>query len=157
MARLVFEGRFNVYVATTIADITAPTVAEITAATDITCFLTKDGFQPTINTNNVDSAALCDTFDGMIPGSFGSDLSLTGFKDDPTDEFWNLVVYGQEAFIIAEPFGTAGVLPAAGDPVYVWHGAWHQKAPANSAANTQQTFTVSFPSTELELDAVVAS
>lgn len=158
MARRVYEGTVNVYFATAVADISAPTVAEITAATDITCFLTKDGFAPNINTNNVDSAALCDVYDGQIPGSFGADVTLTMFRDDATPEdAWDLVVYGQTGFLIVEPFGEPGVLPVAGDKVEVYEGAWHQKSPGNTAANTQQTFTAAFPTVRIDFDALVSS
>lgn len=157
MARRVYEGTVNVYFATTVADISAPKISEITGATDITCFLTKDGLAPNITTNNVDSGALCDVFDGQIPGSFGADFTLTMFRDDYDDAAWELVEYGETGFIIVEPFGAAGELPVAGDPVEVYEGAWHQKSPANSAANTQQTFTAPFPCVRVDLDAVVAT
>lgn len=155
MARRVYEGTLNLYWAESIADITAPTSGELAAATDITCLVTKDGWQPNITTNNVDSAALCDRVDAQIPGSVGADCSITGFRDDANDDLWDLWEYGQEGYIIAEPFGTPNQLPAPGAKVEVYHGTMHQKSPSNSAANTQQTFTAPFPVLAFELDAVV--
>lgn len=157
MGRRVYEGTVNVYWATAVADITAPTVAEITAATNITCFVTKDGLAPNISTNSVDSAALCETFDATIPGSWGADFSLTGFRDDDDDVLWDLAVYGSAGFLIIEPFGTPDVLPSIGDKVEVWPATMNQKSPANSATNTQQRFTLPLNITsQPDLDAVVA-
>lgn len=160
MARRVYEGTFDVWfvpAASGIEDITEPEIDEITDGVDITCFLTKDGFQPNVTRNNVDSAALCDTFDGQLPGSFGSDLTLTFFRDDATVEpAWDLVVHGAAGFIVALPF-TGREAPVAGDKAMIWEGAWHIKSPGNTAANTQQTFETSFPAVRLELDATVVA
>lgn len=158
MSRRVYEGTMNVYFATDVADVSAPTVTEITAAVDITCDLSKDGIAPNISTNNVDIAALCETFDATIPGSFGADFQLTGFRDDTTEALWDLAIYGTAGFLIIEYFGEPGVLPEAGDKVGVWPVTMNQKSPANSAANTAQMFTVPFNVTaQPDLDAVVAA
>ena len=158
MARRVYEGTVNVYWATTVVDKSAPTVSEITAATDITCYLSKDGLAVNINTNNVDSAALCETFDAQIPGSWGADIQLTGFRDDYDDVLWDLAVYGTTGYLIVEPYGEPDELPAAGDQVEVYPVTMHQKAPANSAANTQQRFMLAMPGrAQPDLDAIVAT
>lgn len=156
MARRVYEGTYDLYFATTVASIAAPTVAEITAAVDITDFLTRDGFNPNVSNNNVDSKTLRSTFDGMIPGTHGGVPQITGFRDDTVDTLWNLVVYNTSGYLIAVPFG-GGVLPVATDPCMVWQGAWSQKVPGTPAENTQQTFTADFPSIDLDLDAAVAA
>ena len=51
-----FEEYTRVVLVTSIANISAPTVAEVAAGTVITCDLTKDGFNPGGTTNSVDSA-----------------------------------------------------------------------------------------------------
>lgn len=156
MARRVYEGTYDVYFATTVADISAPTVAEITAATDITDFLTRTGFSPNLTNNNVDSKTLRSTFDGMIPGTYGGAPSIEGFRDDTADTLWDLVVYNTPGYLIAVPFG-GGALPAATDACMVWQGAWSQKLPGTPGENTQQTFTADFPAIDLDLDATVAA
>lgn len=158
MARRVYEGTVNVYWAPAVADISAPTLAELGAATDITCYLTKDGLAVNIATNNVDSAALCETFDAQIPGSWGADIQLTGFRDDYDDVLWDLAVYGTEGYLIVEPYGEPDELPLAGAQVEVYPATMHQKAPANSAANTQQRFTLALPvRSRPDLDAIVST
>lgn len=158
MGRRVYEGTVNVYWATAVADKSAPTISEITAATDITCYLTKDGLAPNVTTNDVDSSALCETFDATIPGSWGADFTLTGFRDDYDDVLWDLAIYGTEGFLIVEPFGTPDELPAAGDKVEVWPATMNQKSPMNSATNTQQRFSLKLNITsQPDLDATVAT
>lgn len=158
MARLVYEGRTNVYWATTITNPAAPTVAEIGAATDITGFITKDGVAVNINTNNVDSATIEEIFDAQVVGSYGADLQLTMFRDDTADTAWDLCVYGTNGYVVIDRFNDAGDEPLAGDVVEVWPAQMHQPAPQNSAANTQQRFIESFAVTAApELAAVVAT
>lgn len=145
MARKVYEGRHNVYFATSVANKAAPTVAEITAAVNITPFVAKDGISPNFSTNNVDSATIAETFDAQIPGSYGADLELTLFRDDSADTAWNLWVYGTNGFLIIDRNNVSGVLPSVGNKVEVWPGAMHQRVMENSAANTQQRFKGKFP------------
>lgn len=160
MAQRVYDGRTSVWFVTTIADITAPTIAEIEAGTDLSCYVTKDGFAPNVSTNNVDSGVLCDDFDGQVPGTHGADLTLTMIRDDgasPGDVAWDLWVKNTEGYIVWLPFTDPEDGPAAGDPAEVWQGQMHQKSSANSATNTRQTFTAPFPAQTYESDAVVST
>jgi hypothetical protein len=157
MARLVYEGRTNVYWATSIANIAAPTVAEITAATDVTDYVAKDGVAVNTTTNNVDSATIAETFDAQIVGSWGGEVELTMFRDDSADTAWNLCVYGTNGYVIIDRFNDSGTLPAAAEKVEVWPAEMHQPVPQNSASNTQQRFVEKFAITsEPNLKATVA-
>lgn len=158
MARLVYEGRTNVYWLTTVANTSAPTVAEITAGTELTDFVSKDGVAVNINTNNVDSATIAEVFDSQVVGSYGADLQLTMFRDDTADTAWELCVYGTSGYLVIDRFNVSGSLPAATDKVEVWAVEMHQPAPQNSAANTQQRFIEKFAVTAApKLAAVVAA
>lgn len=157
MSRLVYEGRTNVYWAITITNKAAPTVAQITAATELTDFVAKDGVAVNINSNNVDSATIAETFDSEVVGSYGGSLQLTMFRDDTADTAWDLCVYGTNGFLIIDRFNPSGTLPAATDKVEVWPAQMHEPAPQNSAANTQQRFIETFAVTSAPvLKAVVA-
>jgi hypothetical protein len=157
MARLVYEGRTNVYWVTTIASIAAPTVAEITAGVALTNFVAKDGVAVNTSTNNVDSATIAETFDSQIVGSWGGSVELTLFRDDAADTAWTTCVYGTNGYIVIDRFRAAGVLPAATEKVEVWPAEMHQPVPQNSAANTQQRFVEMFAVTaQPNLKAVVA-
>ena len=144
MARLVYEGRTNVYWATTVASKTAPTVAEITAATPLTNFITKDGVAVNQTTNTVDSATIAETFDSKLVGSWDAELELTMFRDDSADTAWNLCVLGTNGYVIVDQFRVSGVLPSAGNKVMVFPAQMHQPGPENSATNTQNRFVEKF-------------
>ncbi len=144
MPRSVYEGRTNVRWATTVANKNSPTVAEITAAVDLTNFVTKSGVSTNISTNNVDSATIAETFDSQTVGSTGADLELEMFRDDVTDTAWNLAVYGTNGFLIIDRVRVSGVLPSVGDKVEVWPSQMNRRAMANSSANEQQKFTLKF-------------
>ena len=152
MARLVYEGRTNVYWATSIANKNAPTVAEITAAVNLTNFVTKDGVALNTATNNVDSATIAEVFDAEDVGSYGSGLELTMFRDDTADTAWNLCVYGTSGFLILDRVRASGVLPSVGHKVEVYPARMHVPAMQNSAANTQQRFTEKFAVTSTPAD-----
>lgn len=143
MAREVYEGRTNVYWATAVSNKNAPTVAEITAAVNLTNFVTKDGVSVNITTNNVDNATIAETFDAQVPGSYGSDLQLTMYRDT-TDTAWNLCVYGTNGFLILDRGRASGTLPSAGNKVEVFPAAMHEPAMENSAANTNKRFVEKF-------------
>lgn len=157
MAQRSYEDTIQVFFVATIADIAAPTVAELTAGTEITCFLSADGWQPNTTTNTVDADSLCTTVDGKIPGTVGYDLSLMGFRDDTTDTLWDLWIRGTTGYIVYVPFGDPGTTPAALDTVSVFRGAMNEKSLANSAKNTRQMFTAPFAVLDAELNAVVAA
>lgn len=154
MARVIYEANTKVYWATTVASITAPTAANITAAVNLSPFIAKDGVAVNISTNNVDSATIDDSFDAQLVGSWGADVKLTMFRDDVTDTAWNLCVYGTAGFLIISRFGPAVV----GSDVEVYPAEMHQPAMENSSANSQQRFVEAFAVTsEPELNAIVAA
>lgn len=157
MAKLVSEGRTNVYWLTACANIAAPTVAEITAGTALTNYITKDGVDPGLSTNNVDSAGLAETFDAQNTGSWGGEFQLTMFRNDTADTAWNLCVYGTSGFLVVDRIRVAGVLPSAGHKVEVWPAQMHQPIPQATAANTLQRFVEKFAITsQPNLKATVA-
>lgn len=154
MPKLVYEQNTKVHWLTTIADIAAPTLTEITAGTNLTPFITKDGVARNIATNNVDSASIDTNFDSQEVGSWGAGFQLTMFRDDGDEaESYDLVVYGTRGFLVVCPFGE----PAVADQVEVYPAALHEPAPQNSAANAMQTFMVNCAITDKpNLRAVVA-
>lgn len=155
MSRLVHEGNTKVRFATSIANTSAPTVAEWNAATNLTPFITKDGVQVPSNQNMVDSANIDEVFDAQRVGSWGGGLTLTMFRDD-TDESdsYDLVTYGAEGYIIISRFGA----PVAGSQVEVYPVEAHEPVLANTAANEMQRFTAMFAVTsEPKMRAVMAA
>ena len=142
MSRYVHEGNTKVALVPTIADITAPTAAELGAGTDISELLTKDGLQTPDSQNMVDSAALSDTFDAQVVGSWGGGVTLTGFRDDSADTLWDLAVYGTNTHLVVRrglPYDTAW---AATQDVEVYPIEMHEPVPNPTGANEQVRFTL---------------
>lgn len=152
MSRVVHEDEVHVYHCLTIADMSAPTVAEITTdGTDLTPQIQADGvaYNPTTNT------ASSDMLTGKIaqrPGTRGFSPALTALRDDEIDDFWDEFTYGQNGYLVVSPFG----VPEAGSQVYVFKGAAQEPMPQDSGANSFQTAMVSFPAEDWDLNATVA-
>lgn len=144
MARIVYEGKTNVYWLTACSNIAAPTVAEITAGTNLSTLVPKDGVAINITTNNVDNADIASAFDKEATGSWGGTPEITFFRDDTADTAWNLCVLGTPGFLVIDRFRASGTLPGVGAKVEVWPVQMHQPAPQNSAANTMQRFVEKF-------------
>jgi len=114
MARWANDGMLRVVRVPSIANIAAPTVAEVAAGTHITNFITKDGLTTPANQNFVDNSSLAETFDAQVVGSFGGPISLTGIRDNTTDTLWDLIVYGLGGFLwIRRGIATARRSPPA--------------------------------------------
>lgn len=158
MARYPHDGRTKVYFVLAIANMAAPTVAELDAGTDLTEGLPKDGLTVPAEQNNVPDDALADTFDGQIPGTFGGVISGMLKRDNDTDTYWDLVEYGLEGYVVVRRGPEHDDAWAIGDEVEVYPGSFHEPVMQQTATNTQARFAFSFPvrSPGPELKAVVA-
>lgn len=145
MARLVFEENYKVYwLDTAPADPAAPTVTEITAGTDITPFIPKDGFNPGTSNNRVAAGDLSTAFDAEVMGSHGSQLTVSSFMDDGAGSNTAFDTYGVR--------GATGAIvvcwraaAAADEPCFVWPDV-EAGSPIlpTTAANERQTFDAEF-------------
>lgn len=144
-----------------IADTSAPTVAELNAGTDITCFLTKDGLRLGISTNAVDGGSLCNRVDIQSAGSVSYSPMLKGYRDNESggDTFWNLAVWGDTGFLVVRRGILYATAIAASQKVEVYPAQMGQKAPGDSAGNTNQFFDLPLfiRDAAVELDATVAA
>lgn len=157
MARYANDGQIRVHVVTSIANIAAPTVAEINSGTNISNFVTKDGLQVPSSQNNVPNASLAETFDSELPGSFGGAIQMTGIRDSATDTFWDLVVYGTVTHIVVRRGVPTATAFAAAQKVEVYPITWHEPVPLQTASNEQGRFSAAAPvRSQPNLKAVVA-
>lgn len=103
MADIIVDGMTRVTFATTIANIAAPTVAELNAGTLLQTTLIPaglEGFEAAVA--DVDNTSLASTFDTTLPGrkSF-SGTGLVLKKQTSTDTVWNLLtVSGTTGFVV---------------------------------------------------------
>lgn len=138
-----FEGIVKVRYVVTISNVNAPTAAEVTAGTDLTTFMTKDGLNPGATNNRIQANDLGSTYDADVMGSQSTQLQLKFFRDFTTDTPRTLLgTFGTVGFIVVAPGGfTSGNTPTAGDKVNVYPIATGNPLEAASAANTAQTWT----------------
>lgn len=140
-----------------IAAIAAPTLAELATGTDLTCYLTKDGFNPGGSTSTVGSGSLCSRVDGKGAGSVAYDMSLKLYRDNSADTAWDLANWSDEGFIVYRPGVLYGTAFAAADDLSVWKGQMLEPVQASSAANAQNMFTLGIAVSDAEQKAVAAA
>ena len=141
MARYANDGMIRINVVATIANIAAPTAAEINAGSNITNFVTKDGLTVPANQNMVPNSSLAETFDSEVVGSFGGAVTLTGIRDNATDTFWDLVVYGTNTHLVIRRGVATATAVSASQKVEVLPIQWHEPIPTQTASNEQGRFT----------------
>ena len=141
MARYANDGMLRIYVVATIANIAAPTTAELNAGTSITNFVTKDGLTVPANQNYVDNSSLAETYDAQVVGSFGGPVTMTGIRDAATDTFWDLVVYGTNTHLAVRRGTATATAWGAGNKLEVYPIQWHEPLPTQTASNEQGRFT----------------
>jgi hypothetical protein len=143
MARLVFDGNYKVYwLDTAVTAAAAPTVAEITAGTDITAFVPKDGFKPGVSNNRVSGGSIDELFLDESMGTWSSQLSIDYYLDAITanNTAHDTFVQGATGAVVAIWDGGGNV---AGSKAYVWPDVeCGQPIPLDSAENARQKATV---------------
>lgn len=150
----------TVVLADPVADNEAPTLAEIEAGEDITCYLTKDGLNPGGTTNKVDGGGLCNRLDSQTIGTVGYDFTLKGFRytlDGDGDVLWDLVEWAANKSLIVRRGVQYGTVWGAGDKAEVYTGQTGEPVMQGSATNTNQMFEVGFAVDSAELKATVAA
>jgi hypothetical protein len=149
----------KVVFALTIADISAPAVAtELTAASDWSGFIMKDGLSEPSDQNNTPVASLADTFNAQVPGSFGGAIELTVQRDNAADTVWEEIVYGLEGFIVIRSGVPVASAFAIGDDLRVYPVIFHEPVPVGTSGDTADQFTAMAPvTTQPDLKAVAAT
>lgn len=102
MSDLISDGKTRVAWATSIANIQAPTVAELTAASDYTKRITPDGLKTDPTTADVDTGSLASRVDTQTVGRVGYAIEVT-FKRGTTpqeDAPYTTLKYGVSGFLI---------------------------------------------------------
>lgn len=120
------DGNIKTILVPTIADPSAPTVTELTAAgvKDVSCYLTPDGFALTVDQATISDERLCSTETYGKPGRKTYGLTLTGIdntnSDDEADnDLVDTLVEGTQQYLVRRrglPFDDA---VATGDKVTV--------------------------------------
>lgn len=102
MSDVINDGKTRVYWVDTIADISAPTVAELNAGDDLTERITPDGLNVPSETADVDNSSLASTFTTNRAGRRSFSPEVT-FKrgDNPTDDLpWTTLTYQTQGYLV---------------------------------------------------------
>jgi len=142
MADLISDGNTKVAWATTISNINAPTVAELTAATDWTQRLTPDGLKTDPSTADVDTSSLASTFTTNQPGRRSYTVELTFKRGSTTteDNPYTTLTYGATGYVIVRRGVAFATAFATGDKVEVYPVAAGEAQNIAPAANEVSKF-----------------
>lgn len=158
MARQNYEGKYRIYWGDAPADKSAPTTTEIGAATDVTSFFPKDGLSHSTTKAKVAFGDLASGFDPEGQGSWSFTTEGTIYRDDVTDDAWDLwTTHAQAGALYILPFKGSDAI-AASDPCMVIVGEASIATPLGTTPNAKQKASVDFTSTEEpDFNAVVAA
>jgi hypothetical protein len=154
MARTTFET-LKVFWLPTVANMAAPTQAELTAGDELSGEIPVDGVEKGGSANNASQAMLGDAFVAEEPGTWGRTLTVTFLYDTASPAVaWTTFGYRTSGYFIFAPLGST----IATAKVEVWKCTSHERQLLPSAENEYQKFTVTFAVTAApELDAVMAA
>jgi hypothetical protein len=139
-----YDGRVRVSSVPSIANIAAPTTAELNAGTDLSSLITPDGlvgFSP--ETADVDNSALNSTFSTTTPGR--TSYSGTGLrlkKQSGTDTVYNTLIYGYSTNIVIRRDVTSSTAWAASQAVEVYPVVCGEVSNADPAPNELHKYFV---------------
>jgi hypothetical protein len=160
-AGISYDEQFRVYwLDDDPTDPKAPTAAEIAAGTDLSGYLTPDGWASNHTEARVDGGDLLTAFDAQAMGRYGAAPALT-FKrrllNGDQDAYDTFKTRGEMGCLVAFPFIAKDEDPADGDDCYVYTTCQAGLAqPQNTATNTEQRFIVNFAvGGDIHLDAIV--
>lgn len=145
------DGNVKVILVPTIADTTAPTATELAGATvvDISCYLTSDGFSPSLNEQTIADERLCSTATFEQPGRHTRSLDVTYIDNTNTadpNEAKETLVPGVSQYLVVRRGLPYDQEVAEADVVSVWPvkpGQYSDLPPeANSVLKTAQKMFV---------------
>lgn len=158
MSRKGTTGEARAWFVPTIASATlAPTVAEITAGTDITPFMPRNGLDTPKAHSAIDVSDAASRRDKNAPGNISAgEITLIGYRDSVTadDDFYTTLVDDTAGYIVVRPFGGSAVAHAAAQKVDVYEGYVAVRA-KNAWGDEAQKVTVTFSVQDSDEDLAV--
>lgn len=140
MADLLSDGNVRVTFAVTIANIAAPTTAELNAGTALEGLITPDGLDIASTTAAVDTSSLNSTFTTQAAGRRSYDIKLTFKRQTPTDTALNLFPYRTVGFLVVRRTIAASSAWAASQKVESYPIQTGEASLIKPAANEVQKF-----------------
>lgn len=142
MSDLISDGKTRVAWLSTVANINAPTVAELTAGADYTKRITPDGLKLDPSTADVDTSSLASTFDTKTTGRVGFDVELTFKRGDTVgdDAPYTTLKYGVSGFLAVRRGVAYDTAWTAGQKVEVYPITCGEPQNSSPAANEVMKF-----------------
>lgn len=141
MARIIPNEETFICFATTIADITSPTAAEVAGGVDVTgsCISLNASSQG----NTVPTPAFDSLFETSTAGTSTATFTADFYRDDEDDTAWTTLPRATRGYFVISRFGGKGDgnMPIAADKCEVWPVMVTSRTMANMSSNTVQTFT----------------
>ena len=143
MSDVINDGKTRVAWVTTIANIAAPTLAELNAGIDVTERITPDGLNIPAETADVDNSSLASTFTTNRAGRRSFTPEVT-FKrgDEPGDDLpWTTLTYQTMGYLVVRRVLSYTTAWAAGQEVEVYPVECGERNTIPPAPNEVAKFT----------------
>jgi len=167
MSRQQSTNNIRLWWASSVANKSAPTTAEITAAVELTGFLKRDGLTTPKGGSLSDASDVSSAFNKRSPGTFGGDaVELKLYRDSVTgsDTAWSTLLPvsgslpdGTAGFLIIRRFGGSSTAVATGNVVEVWPSTVNTREMQPIAENENQFFITTLAVTDEPDDAAVVA
>lgn len=140
-----FDSHTRVSILATVASVTAPTVANLNAGTDITCDLTPDGLRISPKTVTVDSTPWA--YGSVVTRPVRYDFSgagLRGFRYEQPDTelLWDAALFRARKFVVVRRGMAFDAAWAASQEVEVYEVLFGKRSVEPSNDNSLTTFEV---------------
>lgn len=148
MSRYFRRGVTKIYYAPTVANLDAPTVAELAAGTELSCELAEiSGFS--FKNDPINVPDFCSVFVKNIPGEDKADASsMTFYEDDTSNPIRSTLAKGTEGYVVFFPYGVTGGSPNTGDECEVWPVSVASSTRMWQAGNEAGKYQVEFTITD---------
>lgn len=157
MADLLADGTTKVSFVATIANIAAPTVAELNAGTSLESIITPDGLDIDPTTSPVDTGSLASTVDTEAAGRRKFAVGVTMKRQTPTDTPVNLLPYQTVGYIVVRDNIAASTAWATSQKVQVYPVQAGEPKRVKAAANeVKKLMTQFFVTSDPNTNATVA-
>ena len=144
MADLTYDGMMRVAFVPTIANIAAPTVAELGAGIDLTPRLAPDGLSRSADTGSVDTTKMNSTANTQKAGrrSFTASVTYVRGTDEPATEVEEALTYRAAGFLVIRSNVTWETPWTAAQVVEVYPVEVGEANPGAPGPDTQQSVEV---------------
>lgn len=142
MADLFVDGNIKVSFLTSVATLSAPTVAELNAGVSLEDYITPTGLQIKPTTASVDTSSLASTFTTQGAGrrSFAITVEMKR-KEAPNDAAYDALPYRTAGYLAVRRTLPSGTAWASGQPVEMYPVIVGEPETAPPAINEVQKFT----------------